>query len=461
MTRLTCEVLVIGAGPGGYVCAIRAGQLGLDTIIVEKDSLGGTCLNVGCIPSKALIHAAEEYRRAADVSTVTETGLTVGEVAIDLARTMSWKDGIVRRLNGGVAALLRRAKVRVLNGSARLLDGKSCAVATASKTLEISAEHIVIATGSEPVELAQLPFGGRVVSSTEIVSLKAIPRSMVVIGAGYIGVELGMAYAKLGTSVTLLEAAPQLLSNYDPELVRPVASRFSELGGKLILGGSAEGMGPDERTLQVRMSSGEQIALEADVFLVSAGRKARLDGFGLNQLDLMRAGSYLAIDEQCRTSMRHVWAVGDVTGEPMLAHRAMAQGKVVAEAIAGSKRRFEPTCIPAVCYADPEIVTVGLNPSEAPAGSKTAKFPFAANGRSLTSGSETGFIRIVYGEVDHRVLGIQAVGNGVAELSAAFALCIEMRCRIEDVALTIHAHPTLGEAFQEAALLASGDGLHG
>lgn len=459
MKKMACKVLVVGGGPGGYVCAIRAGQLGLDTIIVEKDALGGTCLNVGCIPSKALIHVAGEFHRASQARHTTDTGITVTDAFIDLGKTSAWKDGIVKRLNTGVAAVLRKAKVQVVSGKACIVDSRTCVVEGAGEPIEISAEHIVIATGSEPIELPELPFGNRVISSTEAVSLGARPNRMVVIGGGYIGVELGMAYAKLRTQVTLLEASSQLLPRYDAELVRPIARAFEALGGRLVLGGAAAGFTADGR-VNVRMSNGEQLALETDVVLVTIGRRARLEGFGLEQLGLEKAGSFIAIDRQCRTSAANVWAIGDCTGEPMLAHRAMAQGKVVAEVIAGLNRTFEPACIPAICYGDPELVTVGLSRAEAGAGARAVRFPFAANGRALTSESESGFIRMVFDEPSHRLLGIQAVGSGVAELSSSFAIAIEMGCRVEDVAFTIQAHPTLGEALQEAAMLAGGQGLH-
>ena len=463
MKKTSCKVIILGGGPGGYVCGIRAGQLGLDTIVVEANKLGGTCLNVGCIPSKALIHAADEFHHMVHDPSTKALGISLSGATIDLARTAEWKDGIVKKLNTGVGSLLRKSNVRVLAGSGTMIDGKTCRVVADGETHEITAEHVVIATGSEPVALPGLPFGGRVISSTEALSLTAVPKSMVVVGGGYIGVELGTAFAKLGCRVTLLEASSRLLPQYDTDLARPVAENLKALGIELLLGAKAEALGKDGAALSIVTGDGARRDLAAEFFLVTAGRRARLEGWGCEQLDLQKTNSHLTIDSECRTSMRNVWAIGDVTGEPMLAHRGMAQGRMVAELIAGLNRTFDPACIPAVCFSDPEIVSVGLSPDEARRGHenvKTAKFPFLANGRSLTAGSEQGFIRIVCREEDHRILGIQAVGRGVAELAAAFTLALETGCRAEDVAMTIHAHPTLGEAFQEAALGVLGEALH-
>ena len=325
MKEITTKLLVIGGGPGGYVAAIRAGQLGVPTVLVEGESLGGTCLNIGCIPSKALIHAAHAFDAARHQAHGSPLGIRVQEPSIDIAQTVRWKDGIVKRLTGGVGALLRKAGVRV------------------------------------------------------------------------------------------------------------------------------------------RSARADEFALPADRVLVAVGRKPRTTGFGLESLQLDMAGRYVAVDAQCRTSMRNVWAIGDITGDPMLAHRAMAQGEVVAEVIAGKHRRFEPMAIPAVCFTDPEVVVVGKTPGEARAAGLdciAAAFPFAANGRAMTLEATGGFVRVVARKDNHLILGWQAVGQGVAELAAAFTQSIEMGARLEDVAGTIHAHPTLGEAVQEAALRALGHALH-
>lgn len=462
MKEIVCKLLVIGAGPGGYICAIRAGQLGIDTVIVEAVKAGGTCLNIGCIPSKALIHAAEEFEKVSHMAGAkSPLGISVEAPKLDLAKTIAWKDGIVGRLNSGVLGLLRKARVKIVHGRAKFRDGKTVEVETETGIQVIRAETIVIATGSEPVELPFLPFGGPVISSTEALALKTVPQKLVVVGGGYIGLELGTAFAKLGSKVTVVEATSQILPQYDAELVKPVAKRLADLGIRVLTGAKAKGLSGN--TLLIETAEGAEEQLAADKILVTVGRKPRTEGWGLDELDLDRAGKFLRIDDRCRTSMRGVHAIGDITGEPMLAHRAMAQGEMVAEIVAGKKRTWDKRCIPAVCFTDPEIVTAGLSPDEARAQGyeiRVGQFPFNANGRAMTMLSEDGFIRIVARADNNLVLGIQAVGSGVSELSSAFALAIEMGARLEDVAATIHAHPTRSEGFQEAALKALGHALH-
>jgi dihydrolipoamide dehydrogenase len=462
MKDITCKLLVIGAGPGGYVCAIRAGQLGVDTVIVEAHKAGGTCLNVGCIPSKAFIHAAEEFDKARHMASgKAMLGITVQAPSLDLGKTVGWKDSIVSRLNNGVAGLLQKAKVKIVHGRAKFRDGKTVEVETETGMQVIRAENIVIATGSEPVELPSLPFGGPVISSTEALALRELPARLAVVGGGYIGLELGTAFAKMGASVTVIEATARILPQYDAELVRPVMKRLDALGIEILTDASAEALSGDG--LLVRGADGETRTLPADKVLVTVGRRPRTRDSGLEELDLDRAGRFIRIDDRCRTSMRGVHAIGDVTGEPMLAHRAMAQGEMVAEIIAGAKRNWDKRCIPAICFTDPEIVSAGLSPDEARAQAhdvRVGHFPFSANGRAMTMAAEDGFVRVVARADNHLVLGLQAVGAGVSELSSTFALAIEMGARLEDIAGTIHAHPTRGEALQEASLKALGHALH-
>ncbi len=461
MNELRCKVLVIGGGPGGYVAAIRAGELGLDAILVEAEWLGGTCLNVGCIPSKALIHAADAAYALTDAHALSAIGLSIARPALDFARTVAWKDSIVTRLTAGVGALLKKAQVRTLNGPATIVDGKTAIAHVDTGDSRIHCEHLVIATGSEPVALDALPFGGDVMSSTQALALTEVPRSLAVVGAGYIGMELGIAFAKLGARVTIVEALEKILPLYDRELTQPVARRLADLGVTTILG--ARALGFAKGALRVAGADGAETTVEAEKALVSVGRRARTRGFGLETLDLTMSGPFLRIDDKCATSMRNVWAIGDVTGEPMLAHRAMAQGAMVAEIIAGERRAFDHRAIPAICFTDPEIVAVGLSPEAAKTahgGILTGLFPFRANGRAMTKQADEGFVRITARADNHVVLGVHAVGAGVSELSAAFTLALEMGARLEDVAATIHAHPTMSEAFHEAALAALGMPLH-
>ena len=457
------NVLVIGAGPGGYVAAIRAGQLGLETVIVEADKPGGACLNRGCIPSKALIHAAGEFAAMSEKLGKGAMGITLASPPVlDLAGTVAWKDGIVRKLNTGVTALLKKARVTQLHGRAVFSDAKTCTVETDKGPVTVHAQNVVLATGARPVELPFLPFGGDVISSTEALALDRLPETLAIVGAGYIGLELGIAFARLGTKVTVVEAQDRILPLYDTELTAPVARWLAKHGVTLHLSAKAKGRGA-EGGLEIITAAGEALTLPAAKILVTVGRRPVTDGFGLEQMGVDMDGPFIAIDDRMRTSMRGVYAIGDVTGEPMLAHRASAQGEMVAEIIAGHDRRFEPVAIPAVCFTEPEIVSVGLSPSEAEGrGFETVvgQFPFQANGRALSMEAGDGFVRVVAAREDHRLLGVQAVGAHVSELSAAFVTALEMGAVLEDVAGIIHAHPTLSEGFHEASLKALGHAIH-
>jgi dihydrolipoamide dehydrogenase len=455
------KVLVVGGGVGGYVAALRAAQLGIDTVLVEGERLGGTCLIRGCIPSKALIHAADRFAGAADGAAL---GIGVGAPTLDLAKTIAWKDGIVDRLNGGVAALLARAKVEVVAGWGIFSDAKTCTVETEAGPVTLTAEHVILAAGSEASALSMLPFGDDIISSTKALSLAQLPARVVIVGAGYIGLELGIAFRKLGAEVTIVEMAERILPRYDAQLSRPVRRWLDRHKVTLHLGAKVAGR---DRTgsLAIETAAGARLAVTADKVLVTVGRRPRTHGWGLEAMNVEMDGPFVRIDDQCRTAVKNVWAIGDLVGEPMLAHKASAQGAMVAEIIAGEHRRFDPASVAAVCFTEPEIVSAGLSPDEAKAAGEdavVASFPFSASGRALTleAGEDGGFVRIVARKGDQRVLGIQAVGRGVAELAGEFAHALAMGAVLEDVAGTIHVHPTLGEALGEAALLALGRGLH-
>ena len=462
MLTETTTLLIVGGGPGGYVAAIRAAQLGIPTVLVEGEQLGGTCLNVGCIPSKALIHVADEFEKTRHFAGDSPLGIRVESPTLDIAKAVHWKGGVVAKLTGGVAALLKKNGVQVVKGWARIIDGKTVEVspAGADEPLRINCEHLLLATGSVSTQLPNLPFDGPVISSTEALSPATLPQKLLVVGAGYIGLELGFVYRKLGVAVSVVEAQPRILPAYDEELTRPVAAALKQLGIDVHLGCAVLGLNASGKSVRIRNASGEETELAADRVLVAIGRQPRTTGWGLEKLLLDMAGRFVKIDDQCRTSMRNVWAIGDLTGEPMLAHRAMAQGEMVAEIIAGKRRHFTPAAIPAVCFTDPEIVVVGQSPQEAGGACIHAQFPFAANGRSLTLESTSGFVRVVARRDSHLIVGWQAVGRGVSELCTAFSHSIEMGACLEDVAGTIHAHPTLGEAVQEAALRALGHAVH-
>lgn len=454
---LHTTLLIIGGGPGGYVAAIRAGQLGIPTLLVEGQALGGTCLNIGCIPSKALIHVAEQFQHTEHHSQGSALGIEVAAPTLNIQKSVEWKDAIVDRLTTGVAALLKKHKVQVINGWARVVDGKTVEVGDQ----RIQCEHLLLATGSKSVNLPMLPMGGPIISSTEALSPTQVPKRLIVVGGGYIGLELGIAYRKLGADVSVVEAQDRILPAYDAELTQPVNESLKQLGVRLYLKHSVIGFADDK--LQVRDPNGDTLSLETDQVLVAVGRIPNTRGWNLEALNLDMNGAAIKIDSRCQTSMRNVYAIGDLSGEPMLAHRAMAQGEMVAELISGKAREFNPAAIPAVCFTDPELVVVGKTPEQAMAAGLdciVASFPFAANGRAMTLASKSGFVRVVARRDNHLIVGWQAVGVGVSELSTAFGLSLEMGARLEDVAGTIHAHPTLGEAVQEAALRALGHALH-
>jgi dihydrolipoamide dehydrogenase len=460
------KLLIIGGGPGGYVAAIRAAQLGIATTLVEGDHLGGTCLNIGCIPSKALIHAADAYHQAHHFMGDSTLGIHVERAHIDIAQTVRWKDGIVARLTGGVGALLKKHGVKVVKGQASIVDGKTVKVDLGKGDAEptrIHCEHLLLATGSLELGLPGMPFGGKVISSRQALSPDRVPKTLLVVGAGYIGLELGLVYRKLGADVTVVEAQDRILPLYDEELTKPVANSLRKLGVQVHLGCQVQGLDSADIGVRVLDATGRATTLAAEQVLVAIGRVPNTHGWGLEGLMLEMKGRAVKVNDQCQTSMRNVWAIGDLTGEPMLAHRAMAQGEMVAEIISGKRRHFAPTAIAAVCFTDPELVVAGHSPQEAALAGLDcihASFPFAANGRAMTLEASDGFVRVVARRDNHLIVGWQAVGVGVSELSTVFSHSIEMGACLEDVASTIHAHPTLGEAVQEAAMRALGHALH-
>lgn len=459
------QVLVVGGGPGGYVAAIRCGQLGLDTVLVESDRLGGTCLIRGCIPSKALIHMAHRFSEMVEAATGegTKDGVSLtAKPSLDFTQTMGWKDNIISNLDKGVGSLLKKAKITTVLGWATFSDGKTCEVQTSDGVIIIKPTNIILATGSTPIELPKLPFGGDVISSTEALSLTEIPSDLVVIGGGYIGLELGSAYSKLGSNVSIVEASDNILPQYDDRLVSPLKDAIEREGITLHLGAQATIF--KNGTLFVEQKDGTVTKISATKVLVTVGRQPLTQGWGLENMPIKMAGSFIDVNEQCLTSCTNVWAIGDIVGEPMLAHKASAQGEMVAEIIAGKKRRFDPIAIPSICYTSPEIVSVGLHPNESAnePHTITGVFPLAANGRSLIQSGVNckGFVRVVALKSNHRIVGVQAVGHGISELSTAFTHAVETGTILEDIAGIIHAHPSIGESFHEASLSALGRAIH-
>ena len=465
-----CQVLVVGAGPGGYVAAIRAGQLGLNTIIVEGDKAGGTCLIRGCIPSKAMIHAAERFEHLAH-HVDGHMGISInGDVALDMPALVSWKDDIVERLNKGVEHLLKNAGAELIKGWATFQNAKNCTVETEDGTISIEAENIILATGSSPIELPFMKFDEELIcSSTGALDLDSLPEKVAVIGGGYIGLELGIALRRLGSEVTVIEGLDKVMAIFDDELRRPLTTWLRKNDVKTHTNCLAQGAEVKDGKVELtwKDAEGEMQSETFDKVLVTVGRRPNTQGWGLENMGLrMDAdGRFIRIDNQCKTSMKGVYAIGDVSGEPMLAHRASAQGEMVAEIIAGHKRIFDPVAIPAIVFTEPEIISVGLTPDEAKESGEdiiTGKFPLAANGRALTMEAEKtgGFVRVVARASDHVILGVQATGSHVSELSGEFTLALEMGAVLEDIAGTIHAHPTMTESFHEGVLKALGHAIH-
>jgi len=458
-----CQVVVIGAGPGGYVAAIRAAQLGKDVIVVEKSPrLGGVCLNVGCIPSKALIHVAD---LADEVRHGSAMGLTAEGLAVDLPKMVKWKDGIVRRLTGGVKFLVEKNGVEIVHGEAVFVSDRSLTVATEEGPLEIQFEQAIIATGSRPMELAGFDHDGEtIIGSTEALSLQDVPQRMVVIGAGYIGLELGSVYAKLGSKVSVVEFLPELVPSLDREVAEVLEKRLKQLDVDVYLNHRAERFEAGDPGVVVAQGPDGEIRLEADVVLMSVGRVPNTDGLGLDQIGAATdAKGFITVNDRMQTNVAGVYAVGDVVGGALLAHKAYQEAKVAADVIAGEPAAFDSVGIPAVIYTDPEVAWVGLSESEAREQGfevVTGTFPFSASGRAMSLGSTDGFVKAVGDAETKRLLGVVAVGRGVSEFIGEATLGLEMGAFLEDVALTIHPHPTMSEALQEAAEAALGQAVH-
>lgn len=458
-----CQVVVIGAGPGGYAAAIRLGQLGKDVILVEKhDTLGGVCLNVGCIPSKAMIHAADLAHEARHAENI---GLTVEGLSVDLPRLVKWKDGIVERLTSGVGFLCEKNGVEVVHGAAEFLSDRSLAVSTADGRIEIEFEQAVIATGSRPMALDGFPHDGeKVIGSTEALSLQSVPQRLVVIGAGYIGLELGSVYAKLGSEVSVVEFLPKVVPDLDPEVGKALKRQLKKLGVKLYLEHRAEAFEDGDPAIVVaRGPKDEELRLEADVVMVTVGRMPNAEGLGLEAAGVATDDrGFITVDDRQRTSAAGIYAIGDVAGGALLAHKAYQEAKVAAEVIAGKPAAFD-NLVPAVIYTDPEVAWVGLGEAEAgDAGHEvvTGTFPFSASGRAMSLDSTDGFVKVIADAESRRLLGVIAVGRGVSEFIAEGTLALEMGAFLEDLALTIHPHPTMSEALQEAVEAALGHALH-
>lgn len=466
MSNETYQVIVLGGGPGGYAAAFRAADLGLKTALVEsRVNPGGVCLFEGCIPSKALLHSAElinETRHAA------EWGLTFGEPQIDIDKLRNWKDTkVVNQLTGGLGQMAKSRKVAFIRGTGTILNNRQLEVALhegGTQTLEF--ENLVIATGSSPIVLPFLPKSERVMDSTAALELKDIPKRLLVLGGGYIGLEMATVYAALGSEVTVVEMLDSLLAGADPDLVRPLAKRLEnqlkEVKLKTKVTGAVEQ--GDALVVSFEAADGTKSEETYDKILVSVGRRPNSRGIGLEntQIEADKQG-FIPVNPQRRTVESSIYCIGDVAGQPMLAHKATHEGLVAVEAIAGHKVAFEPAAIPAVVFTDPEVAWVGLTEREAKEQGRkveVAKFPWGASGRALTLDRPEGLTKLIVEPETERILGVGIVGKGAGELIAEATLAVEMAAVVTDLALTIHAHPTLSETVMESAEMFFGQSVH-
>lgn len=460
--KRSADTAIIGAGPGGYVAAIRLGQLGKKAIVIDKDKVGGTCLNYGCIPSKALITAAKLYEKIR--LDANKMGILVDNAKIDFSKTIQWKNDLVAKLTKGVSQLLKHYGQEVINGAARFIDPHTIIVNEKESSIEISANNFIIATGSVPTPLPFLPFDGiSILSSKEMLDLNKIPEHLAVIGGGIIGLELGTLFAKLGSKLTVIELMDSLLPGIDPDLVKIAARKLNKLGATILCSSKVERAvkKKDCVELQVSNATGSQ-TITANTVLVSIGVKPVLDYLSGSGVRLTEKG-FIAVDSQMRSSVSHIFAIGDITGPPFLAHKASKEGEVAAEVIAGLSSAMDCQAMPGAIFTDPEIAVVGLSQEEAKKkGYEVAvgKFPLAANGRALTTGENDGLTKIIIDVKTKQILGVHIAGPEASDLISEGALAIEMAASVEDIALTIHPHPTLSEMIMEAAKNAIGEAIH-
>ena len=469
-TTKTYDAIVIGGGPGGYVAAIRCAQLKLKTLVIEKESWGGVCLNWGCIPSKALIAAANFVERSKHVGAM---GVTVSGVSVDSAKMQEWKNGIVKKLTGGVQSLVRGNGGELMKGTARFIDAKTLEVETADGVQTVTAtKGIIIATGARPVEIPAFKYDGKqIISAKEGVSLDPLPKRLIIIGGGIIGMELGGVYSKLGVDTTVVEFLPKVLAAMDDDLVSVVTKAMGKSGCKFVTGAKAQGYEKNaDGSLKVTLEvNGAAQTMDTDVVLVAVGMRPNHEGNGFEKIGLAQdKRGHVVINDRFETNVPGVYAIGDVAGGPYLAHKASKEGEIAAEVIAGMKSARDWRAMPAATFTHPEIASVGLFEHEAKAKGieyKVGKFPFSASGRAMAVMETEGFVKVIGEKTgphhnDYKVIGVHIVGPEAADLISEGALAMEMDAFVEDIGLTIHPHPTLGETVMEAAKAAIGEAVH-
>jgi dihydrolipoamide dehydrogenase len=461
-----CDVAIIGGGPGGYVAAIRAAQLGFNTVCIEYDkTLGGTCVNVGCIPSKALLSSSEHYEFAKQHA--AEHGIQISDVKLDLATMMKRKDAVVGQNTKGVEYLFKKNKVTWARGRGTLRKGNVVDVAlNDGKTESYKAKNVIIATGSVPIELPFLKFDEkRVLSNIGALTIPEVPKHLVVIGGGVIGLELGSVWRRLGAKVTVVELMPTILPGNDEEIIKEADKTFRKQGLDLRVGTKVTNAKIEANRILVEIEKdGKKENLDADYVLVSIGRKPVLTGIDAQALGLkLGKRGEIAVDDQLRTNLPNVYAIGDVVGGKLLAHKAEEEGVIACEVIAGHKVHMDYKSMPSVVYTWPEIATVGLAQHEVEASGrkyKVGRFPFSANGRARTAGDTTGFVKFISDAETDELLGAHMIGPNVSELIQEAVLAFEYRGSSEDIGITVHSHPTLSEAVKEAALGVLGRSIH-
>ncbi len=465
MADKTYDAIVIGGGPGGYVCAIRLGQLKQKVLCVEKDEVGGVCLNWGCVPSKAIIATSHTFEK---VKGGASYGLLTDNPRIDANKLQDWKEGIVKKLTGGIRTLFRGNGVDLIYGEARVTGPKAVTVKTREGATEVIAatKGIVVATGSSTIEIPSFKFDGdKVIGAKEAVSLRTIPPRLLVIGGGIIGMELGGAYQRLGSDLTVVEALPNLLTGIDADVAAVVEKTYLKRGAKILKGAKALGYEQQkDGSLAVRLDvGGKTDTVVTDVVLVAVGMRPNGAGLGLEELGIKVEKGFIPTDNLGRTNVPGIYALGDCSSVPMLAHKASKEGEVVAEVIAGHKAAKDWVAVPAAIFTDPEIATVGLGEQQAKEKGlevRVGKFPFSALGRAMAVAETEGFIKVVADKTTHEVLGVHIVGPEATDLISEGALALEMHAFLEDLGLTMHPHPTLGEGMMEASLHALGQAVH-
>ncbi|MEB5970143.1 dihydrolipoyl dehydrogenase [Enterococcus gallinarum] len=458
------DTIVIGAGFGGYVAAIRASQMGQKVLIIEKDKIGGVCLNVGCIPSKALITAGHKYQDA--LANSKTMGISTKKVTLEFVKTQEWKEKqVVNKLTSGVKMLLKKNKVETVMGEAFLVDDHTLRVIIDNNAQTYEFKHAIIATGSRPIEIPGFKFGGRVIDSTGGLALSEVPEKLIIIGGGVIGTELGTAYTNLGAETIILEGSSQILPTYEKDMVRVVETGLKKKGVTVLTNAMAKTVIDNGDNMTVKYSiDGQETEVTADYVMVTVGRRPNTEDIGLEQVGItVNEQGLISVDQQGRTNIPNIFAVGDVVPGPALAHKASYEGKIAAEAIANKNVAVDYKAMPVVAYTDPEVATIGLTQQEATEQGLTvhsSKFPFAANGRALSLAQTEGFIRLISTVKENILVGAQIVGVGASDMVSELALAIESGMNAEDVALTIHPHPSLGEITLDAAELALGLPIH-